>query len=241
MKKVVIAPILLAACSLACLPYSMKRTPELRLPKHRSQPELAPAIRLVLDTSHAGSAPRKVERALKRAKKVLPYLSNSSSGIENPDYTIELGLRYSDGTSLEDYSMATGGLVPTMAWEQVSATATVKDAQGEPLGTFESTQTNKWAASIVFIYLVPVLGSAAVCADHKLWNLPVRDALFQAGEAIEQNRIARSGPGREAWGERVTQAPGGDADSGEKCEERRSDVPGRGVECQGQDVECAIE
>ena len=186
MKPGLILLNVIVAFAVGCVPYSMKRTPE--LPKPRRLPDLGeePAIRLVVNDM-TGS-PVKVAKALDRAKKKMPYLSSTSNAVLDPDYTILLSVSFTREDSLTELSGYSFMLIPAFWWKEVSVNATVKDSDENVLGVFDSSQKNKYFAQMHMLYILPVTAPLGYSVDRKMWNRTVRDALFQAGQAIAEDR-----------------------------------------------------
>ncbi len=186
MKYKMMLTIGIVAFAVGCVPYSMKRTPE--LPKKRNLPavENPPAIRLVVNDMTGG--PVRVATAVDHAKKKMPYLSTISNDVRDPDYTIQLLLSYTEEESNVVLSAYSLGLIPNWGWQEVSVRATVKDSEEKMLGVFESRQKNKHFMQLHMIYILPVTAPVGYSMDRKMWNATVRDALFQAGQAIAEDR-----------------------------------------------------
>jgi hypothetical protein len=194
MKKSIALLLLALVGTLGCVAFPAKRTP--KLDKPRVAPELreAPAIRLVVND--LSSEPKRAARSLEKARKRFPYLTTATEHTLDPDYTVELSVQDRlIPSGINDIAFSMLLIVPAIATAEVTVQATVTGADGQLLGTVESTGKCKRVAQMHLLWALPVGVPLWSHVNKKMWTNSFRDALIQASELIaeDQEHAANAG------------------------------------------------
>jgi len=193
MTRKAIMLLLAIASTTACVTIPAKRSPQLSRPRVSPNVVEAPAIRLeIYDQT---STPKKVARAVNRARRKLPYLSETTAEPVDYNYIIEVTIDYtSNHGPINELSALSLFVIPAWTTNTVSATATVADSRDGVLGTFQATGKNIEVAQMHLLWVAPAAIPLFLHVDRKMWNSTIRNVFVQAGEVIARHGEQRPAP-----------------------------------------------
>jgi hypothetical protein len=194
MKQNTMLILALVVLGTACVPMPRKRPPELRGKLPVPEVSGSPTIRLEIDAE--GKDRKRLDDAVKKARRKLDFLELAHRRVESPDYTIRLdaspdirAIGDTDACHLAAYSLF---VIPCWTNSEVWAGARVLDAAGTQIAHFSGNGRMRVIYQMHLVYALPITAIMHPMMTDRMWNQAVRRALSRAGTAIEEHQRARA-------------------------------------------------